>query len=277
MPRARNIKPAFFENEDLPSIPALGRLLFIGLWTLADREGRLEDRPRRIKAQLFPYEECDAEQYLCQLSERGFIKRYKSGDNFYIQINNFVKHQSPHHSERASVIPQPEPTAENLRSTPEIYATGCVEIALNEDSLNPDSLKPDSPIVGEKNSLAPESVAPSQKVSEEVVAAPAEKKVSKRKDGRLGLDQLSIDHVQDWLSKKRSEGKYLDYDAGYVLEIFRNYCLSTGKTYEDYVAAYRNAFTWDRCGPKAVYSSDKHQRGLDAATRGHMRINNPGF
>ena len=54
--RARNIKPGFFENEELADLPPLTRLLYIGLWLLADREGRLENRPRRIKAQIFPYE-----------------------------------------------------------------------------------------------------------------------------------------------------------------------------------------------------------------------------
>jgi hypothetical protein len=49
MARARNIKPAFFKNEQLVELGMSTRLLFIGLWCLADREGRLEDRPKRIK------------------------------------------------------------------------------------------------------------------------------------------------------------------------------------------------------------------------------------
>ena len=52
MARARNIKPGFFDNETLGELPALTRLLFIGLWCLADREGRLQDRPKRIKKEL---------------------------------------------------------------------------------------------------------------------------------------------------------------------------------------------------------------------------------
>ena len=36
MARARNIKPAFFDNDELAENEPLGRLLFIGLWTLAD-------------------------------------------------------------------------------------------------------------------------------------------------------------------------------------------------------------------------------------------------
>ena len=44
MARARNIKPGFFKNELLVGLPYEYRLLFIGLWTIADRDGRFEDR-----------------------------------------------------------------------------------------------------------------------------------------------------------------------------------------------------------------------------------------
>lgn len=54
--RARNIKPGFFKNEDISECSPSARLLFIGLWMLADREGRLEYRPKRWKGELFPYE-----------------------------------------------------------------------------------------------------------------------------------------------------------------------------------------------------------------------------
>jgi len=48
MARSRNIKPGFFRNEMLAECSPLARLLFAGLWCLADRFGRLEDRPKRI-------------------------------------------------------------------------------------------------------------------------------------------------------------------------------------------------------------------------------------
>src|SRR5262244_3073085 len=53
--RARNIKPGIFKNELLGAADPLLTLLFEGLWCMADREGRLEDRPLRIKAEIFPY------------------------------------------------------------------------------------------------------------------------------------------------------------------------------------------------------------------------------
>jgi hypothetical protein len=52
--RACNIKPGFFKNEVLGTAVPILSLLFSGLWGLADREGRLEDRPLRIKAEIFP-------------------------------------------------------------------------------------------------------------------------------------------------------------------------------------------------------------------------------
>lgn len=108
MARIRTVKPEFFLNEELAEIPMAGRLLFIGLWTLADRRGRLEDRPKRIKAELFPYDNVDVEKLLTHLSDAGFIVRYKghayrSVENMppraahtevgIIQIVNFEKHQ----------------------------------------------------------------------------------------------------------------------------------------------------------------------------------------
>lgn len=143
MPRARNIKPSFFDNEDLPRIDALGRLLFIGLWTLADKKGRLEDRPRKIKGQLFAYEECNIEQYLTQLATLKFITRYRVAGIPYIEILNFVKHQSPHHTEKESSIPEPEPITDIHGDITDIHESTCVEIPLIPDSLIPDSLIPE--------------------------------------------------------------------------------------------------------------------------------------
>ena len=110
MARARLIKPGFFANEYLAELPAETRLLFAGLWTIADRAGRLEDRPLRIKAALFPYDSYDIASMLEALEHCAgkFITRYTVGERRYIQILNFSKHQNPHIKEPASVIPPPD-------------------------------------------------------------------------------------------------------------------------------------------------------------------------
>ena len=79
MSRARNIKPGFFSNDVLVELPFEYRLLFIGLWTEADRAGRLEDRPLKIKMMVFPADNVDVNAGLQALHDRGFIQRYDPG------------------------------------------------------------------------------------------------------------------------------------------------------------------------------------------------------
>ena len=103
--RARNIKPAFFINPDLIELPPLTRLLFVGLWCAADREGRLLDRPKYLKVQIFPGDDLDVDAALDELAHAGFIHRYDVEGKRYIQVRNFLKHQKPHQKEQASQIP----------------------------------------------------------------------------------------------------------------------------------------------------------------------------
>lgn len=108
MARARNIKPGFFKNEELAECQPLARILFAGLWCAADREGRLEDRPKRLKAEYLPYDTCDADALLNELARRGFIVRYVVDGAAYIAIPTFGEHQNPHVKEPASRIPAPD-------------------------------------------------------------------------------------------------------------------------------------------------------------------------
>ena len=108
MARARTIKPAFFDSEQVASCSVLARLTFTGLWCLADRDGKLQDRPRRIRAELYPYEaDLDLDAALDDLSRAGLIVRYEVAGERFMQIPGFKKHQHPHPKESPSVIPDP--------------------------------------------------------------------------------------------------------------------------------------------------------------------------
>jgi len=162
MARSRNIKPGFFVNEQLGDLEPLTRLLFIGLWTLADKKGRLEDRPRRIHVSCLPYDQVNVDSTLDQLQINGFIHRYADDNGAYIQIINWDRHQSPHYKETDSVIPDPPKIIKknqddsqrcaNVDSTSSQrrvnQSASCPPDSLNliPDSLNliPDSLNSDS-------------------------------------------------------------------------------------------------------------------------------------
>ena len=107
MARARSIKPGFFANDDLAEMRPLVRLLFAGLWCLADREGRLLDRPKKIKADVMAYDTLNIEAALRQLAAAGFIVRYEVDGQRIIQVCNWLKHQHPHPQEVPSELPPP--------------------------------------------------------------------------------------------------------------------------------------------------------------------------
>lgn len=147
MARARNIKPSFFMNEALVELAFETRLLFIGLWTLADRLGRLEDRPKRIKMELFPADSIDIDKCLSDLERGGLIERYEADHKKIILVTNFARHQRPHHTEKASELPDRDGN----------YVGDNGELTVNEALVNasdqvkdgeclPDLLIPDSPI-----------------------------------------------------------------------------------------------------------------------------------
>ena len=145
MARSRNIKPGFFKNDQLAECQPLARLLFAGLWCEADRSGRLLDRPKKIKVECLPYDECDCDKLLEELRAAGFIARYRVGDANYIQVLAFEKHQNPHKNEALSELPAMTPGSERKE-----YGTSTVQepkkpeaLGLIPDSLNliPDSLQ----------------------------------------------------------------------------------------------------------------------------------------
>jgi len=108
MPRKREIKFGFFQNDLLTDISPCGRLMFQGMWCLADFEGRLLDRPKRIKAAVMPYDNFDFEADLEALEKNGFIHRYTVNEISVIEICNFTKHQNLHPNEKlnGSAIPR---------------------------------------------------------------------------------------------------------------------------------------------------------------------------
>ena len=130
--RTRGIKPGFWKNEDLAECSPYARLLYIGLWSMCDWEGRTEYRAKRIKAELFPYnDDINMESCFLELQRKGFVVFYESGR--FIYIPNFTKHQNPHKNERATPSSHPKPTKENITVLKDGTET---ELRRNEDGTS---------------------------------------------------------------------------------------------------------------------------------------------
>ena len=123
-------------NDKLGELPPLARLLFAGLWCHADRAGRLEDRPKKLKAEILPYDDCDTNELLDMLHKAGLILRYSVSECNYIQVLKFDKHQNPHVREPESSIPAPDEHSAN---------TGQVQVQHESGPADSLLLIPDSP------------------------------------------------------------------------------------------------------------------------------------
>lgn len=145
MARTRLLKPGFFKNEQLAELPMAARLLFAGLWLLADRDGRLEDRPRRIKAELFPFDDVDVDDLLAGLSDRGFILRYQAEAVAVIQIVKFLEHQTPHVRETGGNLPSPDKAVQSTnlaqKRTP-VSVSVSVSVPVSVESVEADASTP---------------------------------------------------------------------------------------------------------------------------------------
>ena len=167
MARARNIKPQFFTNDELSELPPLARLLFIGLWTIADFKGCFEYKPKRLKVQLLPYDDCDIEQLVSALDKSRFISIYSVQGQTFGKVLNFNKHQNPHKNEKekGSDIPDIyQNDAENV-----MFSDNLEDIEINHDQNGSDpadslNLIPDScsPITDTPVSVSPKFVFKSE-------------------------------------------------------------------------------------------------------------------
>lgn len=139
--RIRTIKPEFFMHdrlfdlEDSTGLPV--RLGFIGIWCVADREGRFKWEPRRIGAQVLPYDNVDFSRVLDALASRGFIVKYESAGRLYGYIPSFKSHQHINARETNSVLPAPpEVHKDQQHATRELHvidaSSTCHDLARGE-------------------------------------------------------------------------------------------------------------------------------------------------
>lgn len=106
--RQRIIKPDFWIDEKLGLMPEATQLLYIGLWTIADDEGRMQYSLTRFAAVLQPYK---------KLSEKEMTKRiepllkasrvivYRVGEQLYAWLPKFLIHQTIGHPTASKLPP----------------------------------------------------------------------------------------------------------------------------------------------------------------------------
>ncbi|MGO4549769.1 hypothetical protein AB4059_01515 [Lysobacter sp. 2RAF19] len=115
--KSRLVNPEIFRDVVLAKLSPRQRLLVVGLPTMADREGRMEDCPERIRIDLFPFDDDDLRPDLDVLADVGYIHRYEVEGRKYFWMPTFAKYQRPHPREAASTTP-PHPAEGLAKDTP---------------------------------------------------------------------------------------------------------------------------------------------------------------
>jgi len=112
MARMRSLKPEYWADEELSDLPRDARLMYVGLWNLADEHSRLRGDPRYIKGQLFPYDDdlspAAVDVLLNALTVAGKVVRYRVGGHQYLHLPKLAKHQRLEPDKVPSRLPGPD-------------------------------------------------------------------------------------------------------------------------------------------------------------------------
>lgn len=106
--RRREISPTFWGDERVWNLDSdAARLLLPGLWQLADRDGRLEDRPFDIGVKVRPWAPREAAGLIDQLVAAGLLVRYEVAGMRCLAFPSaaWKRHQRPHPKEAPSKLP----------------------------------------------------------------------------------------------------------------------------------------------------------------------------
>lgn len=141
MARIRTIKPEFFTSEDIVSLTPLARLFYVSLWCEADREGRLEWKPKTFKLRYLPGDDCSVDALGQELIDIGLVRLYEVDGKVYAEIPSFTKHQIINNRESESQIPARVHHASNTRK-PRVLAEGKGREGKEGDSAEPPSDSP---------------------------------------------------------------------------------------------------------------------------------------
>ena len=119
MPSRRMIDPEFWQSYSMARLTYRQRLLFIGLFSNADDQGRLRAHPGLVRALVFPMDEISNDEVATDLeaiAKVGSIVIYQAEDSesAYIQIVGWWQYQSPQWA-YPSTIPPPQGWADRLR------------------------------------------------------------------------------------------------------------------------------------------------------------------
>ena len=115
----RLVDSSMWQNEKFATLPAMARLLQIGMINHADDQGRGKAHPSLLRAEVFPYDDVtlgDVAEWLRLIEQNGTILLYSSGGKAYYQMCNWWEYQA-HQYAMPSDHPKPDGWNDRIRKT----------------------------------------------------------------------------------------------------------------------------------------------------------------
>jgi hypothetical protein len=167
-------------------------MVFIGLFSVADDEGKGRSKPVYVKSTIFPYDEdlrvSDIEKALSEIGTKMSVTFYSHGGNEYYRLDHWAQWQRVD-KPTPSKIPDPESFPTDSGITPESFST---DSCLKEKKRKEDKVKEEK---GREDGAPAAPPPPTD-------AEPERPKVERHRHGKYGwallsdaeLERLYADH-----------------------------------------------------------------------------------
>jgi len=204
MARKRMIDPTIWEDEEFGSLSMTAKILFIGLFSNADDEGRIRANSAYLKSTIFMYDNIGLkaiEETLLEVSQKlSTVKVYKVNGKQYVSLTNWCEYQKQH-KDRIQI------------STLPVYVGQMTDnVGQMTDNVGVDKVSID-------------------KVSIDKIRRGEERLGEERGTHSLTENDLEVIAQDYHVPLPFVKSKYDD---------LLNYCASKGKSYKDYKATLRN-------------------------------------
>lgn len=153
MARKRMIDPMIWQDEEFGSLTPTAKVLFIGLFSNADDEGRIRANKAYLKSTIFMYDKLDLDEVeACRdevVKTMESVQLYQVNGKEYIQLKNWDEYQKQHKDRiQSSTLPPYE------RDVTDNVGQVTDNVGLSKDKLSKDILDKDKidKVSNDKNS-----------------------------------------------------------------------------------------------------------------------------
>lgn len=112
MPRRRMLDPDFWNDSRVKRLSPTERLLFIGMISHADDDGRLLADPAFLRSKIFPYDDFTLEQITSMrdhiIESNPNLQLYQNAGEEYLYFRKWPRYQKPSHPQPSKLPKPPE-------------------------------------------------------------------------------------------------------------------------------------------------------------------------